>query len=242
MLAFCFLKTVSIDCKTVFCTKFLRKFKRKTVSFIKIIRNFSADDFFRIFHKVRKKFLEFSLAFFQRNAEFIFLRSKFTADFFTVRFKFRICALKVVDDSSGNFGKERLFNSKFHSVSYSAADKTAEYIAGSHIRRRNAFRVTDNKDGSALVVCNNADASVLFFVSSVCIAGKRFNRLDYRLEHFRKINACFSLKNAVRAFKSHTGVNVLLRKFFKSLFIYAVELHKNVVPDFKPVLAVCSLV
>ena len=147
MLSFGFFKSFYINCKSIFCTKFLSKFQRISVSFIKIICNFTRNDFFRIFHEIWKKFLEFSFTFFKCCAEFCFFGSKFTENFFFIFFQFRICIFKVFDYSCSNFCHKIFFDAKFHSMTNSTTNQTAQNISSSYTVWSYAFLVTKNEYG-----------------------------------------------------------------------------------------------
>ena len=92
------------------------------------------------------------------------------------------------------------------------------------------------------MVCNNAHRLVFFIISSVSIARKTFDSFDDWLEYFCKINRSFSLQNTVCAFQSHSSINILFWKRNECFFVYAVILHKYIIPNFHPVCAVSAFI
>ena len=73
-----------------------------------------------------------------------------------------------------------------------------------------------------------------FFITFVTLASNLLNNFNYIFPYTRFIVIINAFKNSNNTFKSHTGINIFLRKFtYVAIFIFIV-LHKYIIPYFNP--------
>ena len=129
-----------------------------------------------------------------------------------------------------HFGQERAIDAEQFSVTSSAAQQTAQYIAATFIGRNNT--ITDHHSSRTNVVSDNAKRDIYFFVLVIlytCNAFDVLHNIAHGIDFKQRTNALY---HTSQTFQTHTGINIFLLEFGIVAVTVIVELGEYVVPYF----------
>jgi len=133
-------------------------------------RKAPAHYFLRIAEQVREHLLELVLALYQGLEELFLLAQQVAHDALAILLEFRICRREFSDDHFREPAEEARLDAQLLAVPHRAADKTAQHVTRSNVRRRYPFGVADDEGGSARVIRDDPHGNILERIASVEIA------------------------------------------------------------------------
>ena len=201
----------SIEGEALFFGEFCRHLDGEAVRVVKSERRLAGEHRHTL-RKVSHYLVKLFETLFDGLCKLVSLRFEFGHDSALVLLDVRIRFLIFCDVEFCKFHKSAVVDAESTAISHCSADKTTEHVALVDVGRRHCFDISEEEGCRARMVCDYAHCDGVLLLLTVLLSAQFFEFFDCETEQIRLVHRLVSVEYAKHSFKSHTLVDVLLRK------------------------------
>ncbi len=240
LLLHCHIKTVFIQCHTIFVKYFLSKFPWKAKCIIELESNFANKNRLICFLKIINVTIQKFHSLYKCCMKTIFFN---TDDFFDIiLFLYKYIKIRHTIINLNNCinctHKKFACDAKHPTMTNRATQNTAQNIATSFVRRQNPIHNHDCH--TACMIRNNLERNILRFIIPICYTGHLSCILDNWIKKICFEVRSLPLNNRCQTFKTTARINVFMSKRIVFTRFRTVILRKYEVPYFKKTITVTT--